>query len=631
MHGAEEHRTTWNRSDASASLIAESRPLTPHLLVIEDDPDFRRQLADYFGYLGWTTSLAADGDEGVASFQASGADVVLCDINLPRMDGFDTVEAIRLLSGGASVPVVMVSAVWQEPKRFRARLEALNVAEFLRKPLSIVELGRRLAVLPSIPAEALEGAATRSGQFRSGIVDQTLNDESGDVAPVGRYRPCELVSLFARLFLARRSTTVLISDGRIQREVVFVDGYPVQADSTAPEEGLASLLLRNRDLDVGSVPGLLHHARVRSVPLREVLLERKLISEERLLQAERDRVRMVLRACFAAGPGYYETIDGAAPPVGLIEVHPLPFLCSVLDTLVLGDLSNDLADHADKLVLPGPEHARLHAELSLPEQLDWLGPAISSGVKLQRLLDDAGSHADAALRHLWLMLQVGIIATVSDARAPQPGRRMTQHSTRPPSLILESNREVRALSDKARELLGDYVRLIRASHHELLALSQDDEAEAVDLAWRARATAWRPLALDDREPADVRLKARELMARLADARDVLRDPVRRLAYERSLGLAPLPPSETTATETLLVARAAFKSGDWTAAILAFRGVLAKQPRAMEALLGLCESLLEHPDVGVAGRSSVLELLERAEAIAPEEARIDDLRRRVRGG
>lgn len=629
MTNADGRTTTWNHPDGGLQSHGLTGALTPHLLVIEDDPDFRRQIADYFGYLGWTTALAADGDEGVALFQSSGADVVLCDIMLPRMNGFDTIEAIRLLDGGRDVPVVLVSAVWQDPTRFRARLEALGVAEFLRKPLSIVELGRRISVLPSVPAEALQAAATRSGQFRSLIVDQTLTRTGEELTPVGRYRPCDLVDVFAQMFRSRRSGTLMLSDGVIRREITFLDGYPVQAESSAPEEGLASLLVRERAIQVAHVPGLLFSAKMRRVPLARVLLDSGQVSEDQLVAAERARVRAVLRACFEPGPGYYELLDGDEAPVGVVEIHPVRLLSEVVDGLVLGDLTESLAAVRDQLVVPGPEHERLHTELVLPASLHWLGSALAGGLRLEDIIDDAGPQAEATLRTVWLMLRLGIADTVSSDRAPQPGVRLVERRSRPPSLLMKSDQDVRALSDRAQQLLGDYIRLIRAPHHEVLGVPPDAPAEAVDPAWKVRAGEWRALALDDEVPADVRLKARELMARLADARGVLGDPERRATYERAVGISESGPADLTATEELLEARGAARAGRWTDAIVGYRRLLVSQPRALEALLGLAEGLLNHPDVGIAGHADVRGLLDRAAALAPADPRVDRLQRELR--
>ncbi|MBI4179290.1 response regulator [bacterium] len=94
----------------------------PRILVVDDSPTTRSVLRGLFSAAGFDVVLASDGVEGRARYVQQGADVVVTDIQMPRMDGFAFTRAVKSESGGR-VPVVLVTGRESEADR-RAGLEA---------------------------------------------------------------------------------------------------------------------------------------------------------------------------------------------------------------------------------------------------------------------------------------------------------------------------------------------------------------------------------------------------------------------------------------------------------------------------------------------------------------------------
>ncbi|MBF0371017.1 MAG: response regulator [Magnetococcales bacterium] len=65
------------------------------ILIIDDDPDCREGLKNLLERAGYAVEVAEDGLEGMATFRNHPADVVITDIIMPRMDGLETIRAIR--------------------------------------------------------------------------------------------------------------------------------------------------------------------------------------------------------------------------------------------------------------------------------------------------------------------------------------------------------------------------------------------------------------------------------------------------------------------------------------------------------------------------------------------------------
>jgi DNA-binding response OmpR family regulator len=102
------------------------------ILVIEDQEDLAELYQATLSKAGYKVRNAFTGEEGIAEFQASGADVVLLDMTLPEMHGTQVLREIRNLN--ASVPVIVVTA--EENEQLREQCKRLGVQDYLAKPVN---------------------------------------------------------------------------------------------------------------------------------------------------------------------------------------------------------------------------------------------------------------------------------------------------------------------------------------------------------------------------------------------------------------------------------------------------------------------------------------------------------------
>jgi DNA-binding response OmpR family regulator len=109
------------------------------LLLVEDEPSVGALVRAYLERSGYRVSWVRSGEEALADAQRSEYDLVILDIGLPGMDGFDV---CRLLRARSRVPVVMLTARDEEPDRV-AGLE-LGADDYVTKPFSPRELAARI-------------------------------------------------------------------------------------------------------------------------------------------------------------------------------------------------------------------------------------------------------------------------------------------------------------------------------------------------------------------------------------------------------------------------------------------------------------------------------------------------------
>ncbi|MFL9665334.1 Hpt domain-containing protein [Variovorax sp. AB1(2024)] len=132
------------------ALLAPVAPQIPLVLVVDDSITVRRVTQRLLQREGYRVSLAADGLQALERLQQERPAVVLSDIEMPRMDGFDLARNIRADAGLAELPIIMITSRIAEKHRDYAR--TLGVNHYLGKPYSEEELLRLVRAYTSEPA-----------------------------------------------------------------------------------------------------------------------------------------------------------------------------------------------------------------------------------------------------------------------------------------------------------------------------------------------------------------------------------------------------------------------------------------------------------------------------------------------
>jgi two-component system, OmpR family, KDP operon response regulator KdpE len=126
------------------------------VLVVEDEPDFADLIVLWLERHGWQPLVAADGEEALRLLDTAGPDLVLLDVGLPGLDGWEVIERIRDRS---QVPILFVTARDTEADKVRGL--GLGADDYVTKPISFPELMARVAA-------ALRRSISWSGQEAKG-------------------------------------------------------------------------------------------------------------------------------------------------------------------------------------------------------------------------------------------------------------------------------------------------------------------------------------------------------------------------------------------------------------------------------------------------------------------------------
>ena len=108
------------------------------ILVIEDEPEMRRNLATILKLEKFEVVAAEDGTEGVVAAKRENPDLILCDVMMPGMDGYQVLQALREHPPTMLTPFVFLTAKGEKAD-FRAGMN-LGADDYLTKPVARVDL-----------------------------------------------------------------------------------------------------------------------------------------------------------------------------------------------------------------------------------------------------------------------------------------------------------------------------------------------------------------------------------------------------------------------------------------------------------------------------------------------------------
>ncbi|HTK56466.1 MAG TPA: response regulator [Gemmatimonadales bacterium] len=129
------------------------------ILVVDDEPDITALVAYHLAKAGYRVSTAANGPDALKAAREERPDIVILDVMLPGVSGYDVLDELRRREETKEVGVILLTARREEPDRIRGL--TLGADDYLTKPFSPHELALRVsALLRRLGAPAVAGGST---------------------------------------------------------------------------------------------------------------------------------------------------------------------------------------------------------------------------------------------------------------------------------------------------------------------------------------------------------------------------------------------------------------------------------------------------------------------------------------
>jgi len=633
-----------------------------HVLVVDDDRNVQRMLADALTRAGFRVTVERDGEAALAAFERQPFDVVLLDVLLPALNGYEVARRIKSTPRGEGTPVLMLSGIYKTKMHQAQAVERHGAAGFVEKPFKLNQLfgklegvlGERFPKPPppppsnGSPEPASEPLADPRARAEASLVEFTAAestaaepaaDEAGIRAAPASAPAVDRGSFAARAFpelladLHRRRSTggLLLRRDKVKKIVFFRAGAPESVKSNRLSECLGRVMVRERMISEADCEESLKRMKTSGRQQGTVLIEMGCISPHNLRYALELQLRLKLLEVFGWTRGEFQFNPRAQPPSETVRlqmstagiVHE-----GIKRSYDTTRIKKALGEIAGKYVHPAEDPLFAAQDMSLGEEEAGL-LALMDGSRTVRELRRRGplSPLDTD-RFLYALLCSQMVELRTERRTgPPPPRLQATVARAPGDRPWDEDEEVLELEDEVpgddeghlrERLLGALAAMRRMDYFELLGLRHDAPPDAVR---SAAVELLREYRVDGpASSAEVETVVHQIAELVGKAHDTLVDPASRDRYRAELRVGGVKHEVGEAVGRMLEAESAFRRGEQLLAAgnvpgahAAFSEAVRLQPDEGEflALLGWTTHA-RAPSDAVAGREALTFLAEAVE-------------------
>ncbi len=559
-------------------------------LVVEDDKNIQQMLKDHLEAEGFSVLCEKDGEWALKSLERRLPNVMITDVLLPAVSGFELVEALRAMPGGSHVPVVMMSGIYRGRRHKKMAKDDLDVAAYLDKPFDLSDLtgalkdalgdeypGRR----PHKPRKQ-KRAAYGDDPFADVLqkreqdeVERTAGSLSGAKAARGNLRHKPFPEVLAQLHRWRASGALLLRKERVKKIVYLKEGYPTFVKSNLLSECLGRVLVREKIISEEECEQSIRLMKKRGRQQGTILIEMGAISPHNLVYGLQLQLQEKLFDIFGWTDGDYQfstKIDIPPQAVALDMSLATIIYEGVRRTHRAPELEDRLGPFMDSYLQVHDDP--LHRFQSVPLEADErkLVALIDGRRTLRDVIDKSGLDRLVALQLVYALFAAEMIqpsakrsrrAESLDAQPPVMPPPSSAAADRPPPLK-KAKRPPAApppRDDPRRRGLSDRLAAMTTMNHfEVLGVSRDARPEEIRRAYHAGVRELHPDKFRGQVPAALRDLAAQIVARVTAAYNVLSDADARERYETELSEAQKPKAHDDVAR-ILAAEGRFRRGD----------------------------------------------------------------------
>jgi class 3 adenylate cyclase/CheY-like chemotaxis protein len=220
------------------------------VLVVDDTPHNVKLLTDLLGVKGYAVASAATGEEALAKLAGEKPDLVLLDVMMPGLSGYDVCQRIRANPETALLPVVLVTSL--DPQQERVKGIEAGADDFLSKPINQPELFARVRSL--LRVKALQDEVRRQAEalkVSNLKLEQRVDEQLAQLDRLSQLKRFFSAAVADAIVSAGEKS--ILAPHRREISYVFVDlrGFTAFTDSSEPEE--VETALRDYQAAMGSI------------------------------------------------------------------------------------------------------------------------------------------------------------------------------------------------------------------------------------------------------------------------------------------------------------------------------------------------------------------------------------------
>ncbi|MCZ7583561.1 MAG: response regulator [Deltaproteobacteria bacterium] len=283
------------------------------ILVVDDDRNIGQILHASFSAKGYEVYISRNGEDALEQLEELRPDLVLLDVLLPKMNGWDVCRQIKSRENGTPPPVILMSAVYKTPKMQLEAKQKYGADEFVEKPFqlsSLMDMTVRLigepdAVAEAAPSAPADDAAAPAEEPAGG--EAVVDDERVELE--GTLDDVPFPELLHTLYvMGRPGRLEMTSDGK-EKTISVMDGYPVSVRTNIDDELFGNYLVRQHVITAEQCAEAVKKMEASGRLLGTVLIEMDLLSPQQVVNYLRMQVRDKLFEIFSWPSGTYRFIE----------------------------------------------------------------------------------------------------------------------------------------------------------------------------------------------------------------------------------------------------------------------------------------------------------------------------------
>jgi len=593
-------------------------------LVVEDDKAIQSLLRDALEAEGFQVLVEKDGEWALKALDRRLPDLLISDVLLPTVSGFELIEALREMPGGDQVPVIVISGIYRGKRHKRNAKENLGVHAYLDKPFEVAALldAARSALGSEYPGAqkrrsrprqsgSIHGAdplADSNAIFETKQVEEDAERLSSSRPARGNLKHKPFAEVLAQLYRWRSTGALLLRQGRVKKIVYLKEGYPIFVKSNLLSECLGRVLVKEKIITEEECEASLQKMKGAQRQQGTLLIEMGCISPHNLVYGLQLQLEQKLFDIFGWDEGDYQFSAKIDIPAQAVHLE-----MSLATIIYEGVRRTHLKKHLLDRIQPfessflGVHEDPLHRfqEISLEADERKLVAMIDGRRTAQQLIDGSDLDELTTLQLLYALMAAEMIqpqvrrARRKDTLIPQAardkppplkkrGKKASAPQPGEPVLAPTTMGTSEVPVDELRKRLAMRVKAMRRMNHfEVLGVSKTADGEEIKRAYYALMREVHPDRMRLLVPADARHLAEQITQRLTRAFETINEEERREDYLERLEEG----TKTGVTDDvgkILQAESEFRKGtqamdegDWPAAEDAFLAAIDFYPEEGE--------------------------------------------------
>lgn len=418
-----------------------ARTDTVNVLIVDDDRAIQRMLADALTKQGFTVTVERDGEWALKTFEKKPFDVVLLDLLLPALNGYEVARKMRTTPKGRKTPIIMMSGVYKNALHQKEAVAKHGAFAFIEKPMKLgtlyktvrEALGERYPE-PEAKTVIMPAAQPPTDQATERFADPVAEEEVTHVERAsrsvstfqtlkGNFSERPVPEVLAEIYRWKATGALLLRRDKVKKIVYFRDGFPQSIKSNLLSECLGRIMVQERMISDAECEESIKRMKASGRQQGTVLIEMGCISPHNLNYALHLQLQTKLWDVFRWDEGDYQFNPRVMPPADTVNLE-MSAAAIIFEGIkktydderlkrVAGDLSNLYAHPSEN-----PLYAL--AEVGLAEEEQQLLQAVDGHktVATLRALALLGPHESNAF--LWAMKCAQMIELKEGAAEGKP-------------------------------------------------------------------------------------------------------------------------------------------------------------------------------------------------------------------